>query len=237
MAINNPTPRVTKHQQLREDTVVTMYAKAWGFFDQNRGLVLGILGGLGVLVLLVVAYTFYQKNQEQKAQELLATAVAPYEAGNYRAALDGADGKAGLLALADDYGRTSAGNMAAFYAADALFRLGEYDRALQYFGDFDKDENLIGASALAGEAAVYESKKEFKRAGDLYKEAALFFEADLTSPQYLLSAGNAYEQAGAFDAAREAYNEVKERFPESSAAEGVDFYLARIDAAAQQPQG
>ncbi len=232
MSAINPPKRITKHQELRQDTVVTAYARTWGFFDKNRTLVFGILGAIVVVVLGVVGYTLYLANQQEKATELLGAVEDLYHEGNYRAALDGSEGKPGLLAIADDYGRTQAGNLATFYAADALFRIGEYDRALELFNDFDKDDTLIGASALAGEAAVYEQKEDFRRAGDLYRRAALLVENELTSPQYLLDAGIAYERAGAFDDARKAYETISERFPESVAAQNVEFYLARVDARA-----
>src|SRR5690606_17436511 len=98
------------------------------------------------------------------------------------------------LEIADEYGSTDAGNLARFYAADALFRLGEYDRALEYFRKYDEDDGLIGASAIAGEAAIRENKGEYEAAGDLYRRAALHYENELRSPEYLLQAARAYER-------------------------------------------
>lgn len=230
MSALNPPRHVSRKHELREDTVITFYARAWEFFDKNRKVVYGALAGVAVLVLIVIGYVFYLKQQQNRAVELLGGVVQLYEEGRLRDALDGAQGNPGLLEIADRYGRTDAGNLARFYAADALFRLGEYDEALEHFRSYSKDRNLIGASAIAGEAAVYETRGDFKRAGDLYRRAALHFENELRSPEYLLQATRAYEQAEAYDQAEAAIDLVKERFPESAVADAADFHKARLAA-------
>ena len=230
MSTLNPPKKISRRHELRQDQVVTAYARAWNFADKNRALIWGAVGALVLVVALVVAYVFYQQAQEAEAQEALATPIRLYEAESYREALDGLDGQMGLLAVADEYGGTDAGNLARFYAADALYHLGEYDQALEYFQAFDKDDPYLGASALAGEAAVYENQEDFARAGRLYEEAAERFESELTTPRYLLSAGRAYEQAGDYAAAEAAYEALQEDFPDAPAAQNVDAYLARVAA-------
>ena len=235
-AVNPPNKAITpsKHK-LREDQVITAYAKSWDFYDRNRKLVYGILAGIAVLVIAVVGYVFYMSRQEAKAGQEMAGAVAAYERGEYRMALDGTDEWTGLLEIADDYGNTDAGNLAYFYAGDALYKLGEYDQALDMFEAFDKEENLLGAGAIAGEAAIHEIKGEFQEAGETYERAAEFYESDLTTPVYLFNAARAYEEAGAFEEAVAAYEEVVERFPDSIQAGAADFFIAQARAKAVQP--
>lgn len=230
MSALNPPRHVSRKHELREDTVITLYARVWEFFDQNRKVVYGALAGLAAVVLIVVGYVFYLGRQQDRAAELLGGVVQLYEEGQLRDALDGTAGSPGLLEIADEYGRTDAGNLARFYAADALFRLGEYDDALEHFRRFSKEKNLIGASAIAGEAAVNETRGEFRRAGDLYRRAALYFENELRSPEYLLQAARAYEQAGAYDQAEEVIDLAADRFPDSSVADAADFHKARLAA-------
>lgn len=230
MSTLNPTKKISRRQELRKDTVVTFYARVWQFFDQNRKLVYGILAGVAVVIVALIGNAFYNNARQSEALAKMAGAVQAYEQGNYREALDGTADFVGLLAIIDDYGSTDAGNLARFYAADALFRLGEYDEALKYFKEFDKPDNIIGASAVAGEAAVYEHKGEYKRAGDLYRKAAEMVDTDLISAQYLLDAARSYEAAGDYRRARDAYEEIRERYPDAPAARKVDMYLARLDA-------
>jgi tetratricopeptide (TPR) repeat protein len=226
----NPPRKISKRHELRSDTVVTFYARAWGYFEQNKTLAYAAAAAVVLVILGVIAFVFYQSQRADQAQRLLGQVVGVYESGEYRAALDGTETATGLIEIADNYGGTSAGNLARFYAANALYNLGEYDDALRYFRAFKKSKDFLGTSALAGEAAVHENRGEFERAGDLYRRASEYFENELTSPQYLVSAGRAYEEAGAFDKARRAYEAIRDRHPESSQAGAVDVYLARVEA-------
>lgn len=230
MSTINPPGHISKRQELREDRVITFYARAWEFFDRNRALVYGALGLVVLLVVGIVAYVLYQQSQDEEAQQLLGQVLPLYESESYQAALDGAEGQPGLLEIAEEYGGTDAGNIARLYAADALFQIGEHDRALEFFEAFDREEGIIGASAYAGEAAVHENQGNFERAGDLYLRAAEFFENELTTPRYLFEAAQAYEQAGDVEAAREAYTTIRQEYPESQEAADIDKYLARIEA-------
>lgn len=230
MSTLQPPKQVSKRQELRQDSVVTFYARAWEFFDKNRTLVYGALAGLVALVLAIIGWVYYQHQQGVQAEQELAQAITLYEQGTYREALDGTDAVPGLLTIVDEYGGTQAGNLAHFYAADALFRLGEYDQALELFDAFDKSNNIVGASAYAGMASIYELREEYERAGDYYLRAAEQFDSDQTAPQYLLDAGAAYEEAEAYREALDVYETIRDDYAESSAASDIDFFIARVQA-------
>ncbi len=221
--------RTKRRQELREDKVVTFYTQFLDFFEDNRSLVFGILGGIVLLIVMGFGYGIFKDNQEDRAQDALAGAVRLYENNDWRGAIDGADGVKGLPEVASDFGGTKAGNLALYYAADAYYKLGENESALKYFQDFDNGDDALGAGAYAGEAAILESQGEFGDAADRYKEAALVYESNFTSGRYLQSAGRNYEQAGEFDEAREVYELIRERFPDSAQASDVDMLMARVD--------
>ncbi len=164
MTASSTSRSTSKRQELRQDRFITFFARAWGFFDRNRTLTYGLLAGLVVLILLGIGYAYYHNQQQEEAQQRLGAIISVYESGNYQAALEGTGGQMGLLEIAEAYGRTQAGNLATFYAADALYQPGEYDRALTLFEAFDEEENLLGAAALAGVAAVYENREGYEEA-------------------------------------------------------------------------
>jgi tetratricopeptide (TPR) repeat protein len=230
MSTLNPPKRISKRHELREDAVITWYARAWGYFDQNRKLVYAVIAGVLLVILAIIGYIFYQNEQGREAEELLGSVISFYEAGSYQEALDGTAGTIGLLEIADEYGGTDAGNLAHFYAADALYNLGEYERALEHFQEFDKIEGFIGASAIAGEAAVYENLGEYERAANRYLDAAEFFENTLASPRYLMDAARAFEAAGVYSEAQRAYEQILEDYPESNLAAQAEIYIARAQA-------
>jgi tetratricopeptide (TPR) repeat protein len=230
MSTLNPTRKVSRRHELREDTVVTFYARALGYFENNRNIVLGALGVIIFVVLAFVTFAWNQTNKNEKALSEMAIAVQKYEAGEYQAALDGDASFVGLVDIASEYGSTDSGNLARFYAADALFRVGNMDEALKFFESYSKDSNYLGASAFAGEAAIHELNGDFKKAGDLFVRAATVFESEITSPMYLESAARAYEAAGETSKALSAYETIRDDYPNSQAARNVDFFLAKLEA-------
>lgn len=230
MSTLNPPKTFSRRHELREDTVVTAYARAWQFFDRNRTLIYGILVAVVVLVLLMVGWIWRQNVRNNEAAEHLGRIVSLYEQGDYQQALDGSGGNLGLIAIADQYGSTDAGNLARFYAANAYFELGSYEEARAYFSDFKVGDDILGASAIAGEAAALEALGQYERAGELYRRAALHQEIPALSPQYLLDSGRAFEAAGDYDRAIESYRMIADNFEQASIAANIDAYIAGAEA-------
>lgn len=230
MSAIQTSEKPSKRQELREDRMVTLFARAWMFYEENRTLVYSALAGIVLVALGAVGYSQYMGQQGEQAEELLSGIVGQYEAGNYRTALDGTESQPGLTAIAEDYGSTRSGNLATFYAADALYRLGEYDQALEHFQAFDKTDGFIGASAYAGQAAIHENRGEYEQAAERYEQAAAHYPNELTAPQHLLDAGRNYEAAGLYGAATDAYERISDEYPESALAQQADRFVARAQA-------
>lgn len=228
--LSAPKPLPRQHGDTPEP-VLDAYDRSLSWFDMNRGLVYGTIAFVLIAIAGIFAYSVWQDRQEAEAQGALAGAARLYERGDYRVALDGDGMVPGLLEVVDEYGSTDAGNLAHFYAGDALFRLAEYDGALEHFEAYDADDDILGASALAGRAAILESRGEYDEAGDLYVRAAGQFESAATSPGYLLSAGRSYEAAGDYGSAIEAYEQLEEDFADAPEAQNVAVLLARARAA------
>jgi TolA-binding protein len=234
MSTLTPTRKVSRRHELREDKVITFSARILGFIEENRSMAYAIFGGIILIVAMSLYYSYDQSNKNTLATAEMAQAVGRYEAADYAAALDGDISFKGLVEIADEYGSTDAGNLARFYAADALFKTGNLDRALLMFQDFRKDANYLGASALAGEAAIHESKGDFETAAGLYLRSANLFSSRNVAPEYLLNAGNAYEKAGETEAARRAYEQLKTEYPDTPQARDIEFYIGRVTAASQE---
>lgn len=222
------TPEKTsRRKELRKNFFVDLYARALLFYEDYRRLAQGIGVLLLALALAIPGYIYYHQQQEQAANQKLGQVLPVYQRENYKQALNGSGSQAGLLAIADDYSNTDAGNLAAFYAADALYQTNQHDRALTYFQKFEKEENFFGASALAAQANIHENRDNFQRAAELYERAASLYENDLTTPRYLLSAGQAYEREGQYNAAMDAYQQIQKEYPDSDQATTAKRYLAR----------
>jgi tetratricopeptide (TPR) repeat protein len=231
MSTLNPTRKVSRRHELREDTVVTFYARSLGYFENNRNTVYAMLAGIVLVVAAIMGFAWMKASNNEKALSEMSTAVQRYEAGEYQASLDGDTSFIGMIEIADSYGNSDSGNLARFYAADAFFRVGDMANSLKYFESYSKDSNYLGASAYAGEAAIHESNGDLKRAGDLFLRAATIFTSDITSPMYLESAARAYTEAGESKKALSAFETIRDDFPNSQAARDVEFYIAKMESA------
>lgn len=231
MSTLNPTRKVSRKRELREDTVITFYARALGYFENNRNVVFSTLAGIVVLVAVIMGMSWMNATNNAKALTEMAVAVQKFEAGEFQASLDGDASFTGMIVIADKYGSSASGNLARFYVADAFFRVGNMDSALEYFEAYSKGSDYLGASAYAGEAAIHELNGELKKAGDLFLKAANIFSSDITSPMYLESAARAYGAAGEAGKALSAYETIKEDYPDTQAARNADFFLAKFEAA------
>lgn len=225
-----PRRKVSKRQEMRQDTVVTLYARALQFYEQYKKPLIG--GGIAIVVLVVgfIGYRAYLNAQNEQAQEQLGEIIWLYEQGDYQRALEGTSEATGLLEIIAEYGSTETGNLARFYAADAFYHLGSYERAVELFEAYDEEDNYLGASAYAGLAASYANLEQFAKAATYYEQAAFVYQNEATSPLYLFSAAQNYEEAGQFAHARELYQRIQEQYPESPQAERVPLRLARLNA-------
>ncbi|NNE34102.1 MAG: tetratricopeptide repeat protein [Rhodothermales bacterium] len=232
MSTLKPTRKVSRRHKVREDRVVTMSSRIIDTARENQSTV--TLAAIAAIVLIAAYFGFqyYSGQQELKAADAVAASVQAYEDGRFREALVGVAGSTGLVGIIDKYGSTPTGNLARFYAGDAHFRLGQYEEALEYFSDYDKSRDYLGASAYAGEAAVHESRGDFARAASLYERAADAFESEVTTPQYLFDAAVAHEQAGDFAKSKRVLTSIKDEYPSSPAATDSELVMARVDAKA-----
>src|SRR5690606_19059865 len=200
-----PPKPVSRRHELREDQLATATARGMTFFEEHRTLIIAAAAARVLLIAAIVAWGWYRSAQDREAAEALGAILAAYEQGDYEQALEGTPEAAGLLAIADEYGATDTGNLATFFAADALYQLGRYDEALEMFEAYDGARDVLGASALAGQAAIHEQRGEHARAGELYLRAAASAASAATTPDYLLAAGRSFEAAEDYAAARGAY--------------------------------
>ena len=231
MSMLKAPKQVSRRHELREDQLATATARGMTFFEEHRAAIIGGAVAVVLLVAAIMAWGWYRTQQNQAAAEALGAILATDEQGDYEQALEGTPEAAGLLEIADEYGATETGNLATFFAADALYQLGRYDEALERFEDYDGSGDVLGASALAGEAAIYEGRGEHDRAGDLYLRAADAVESAATTPDYLMAAGRNYEAAGDYAAAQRAYERFLEDWEDTANARVVQALLAQAEAA------
>lgn len=190
--------------------------KAEGFFKSNQKILTYVGGGILAIVLGVVAYNFWSKSQDEEAQAAMFSSVYAFESDSLKQALSGTGGNEGLLAIADNYGMTDAGNLANFYAGVALLKQGKFDDAIERLEKFSSSDLLVQARAYSLIGDAYMEKKNTEEAISYYKKAAEHKPNKYFSATYLMKLATAYEIAKDNKSAIETYAEIIEKYPDSA---------------------
>jgi TolA-binding protein len=190
-----------------------------------------------VLLVFVGGYAWWRQARGGKATELLATALAVYQApvvaaqapapgspapvqqpGTYQteqAKLEAALPK--FLEAANQYPKTDAGVAARYHAAGILASLGRYPEAEQRYQEViaNAGSSLYARTARLGLADSQVAQKKYDSAINIYTEAA----RDTTSPipvdGVLMQLGRACALAGKKEEAVRAFTRVTSEFPTS----------------------
>lgn len=174
-------------------------------------LVAAVIGVGGTL-----AYIYgYAKPREEKAQELLGVVMQQYVmTQDFEHALKGEGKTLGLIAIADKYSSTDAGNIAKYEAGICNFNLGKTKEAIKYLEDFSaQDDATVSAQALYALGNCYATDKQFDKAVSTFKKAAEATSVPALCAEYLFQAGLILENQKKNNEALEVYQNIKKQYP------------------------
>lgn len=174
-------------------------------------LVAAVIGVGGTL-----AYIYgYAKPREEKAQELLGVVMQKYVmTQDFEHALKGEGKTLGLIAIADKYSSTDAGNIAKYEAGICNFNLGKTKEAIKYLEDFSaQDDATVSAQALYALGNCYATDKQFDKAVSTFKKAAEATSVPALCAEYLFQAGLILENQKKKNEALEVYQNIKKQYP------------------------
>jgi tetratricopeptide (TPR) repeat protein len=192
---------------------------------------MGVIGGVIAIVVAFYAYNrVYLEPLEEGAHGQMFMAEQYFEKDSFDLALNGDGNYLGFIDIADEYGNTSAGNLAHYYAGICYLRTGDYETAIEELETFDAQGEMLGAVALGAIGDAHMEMEDVDGALNYYEKAISYSENDFTSPVYLQKAGFAAEQAGNFDKAIDYYTQVKENYPTTNEGRNADKYIARAEA-------
>lgn len=217
-------------KEIKEDKLVTFLYKTQNIYDEYRTQI--IAAAIVVAAVVIIGYWYFNEQNEanKKAGIQLAKVMKIFDSGAYLEAIEGRQGTdiIGLKKIVEDYGSTDNGETAKIYLANAYAYLGNNEEAFKYFKDYGGGIDLYEAAALAGQAGYYASKKEYKKAADLYLQAANVTELNAQNADYLLSAAINYISAGENEEAEVLLQKIKKDYRTSAANREVDRYLVQL---------
>lgn len=221
--------KITKtEEEVRQQNVVEAVSKTEQFFKENGKIIYGVVIGVLVIALVVLAYNrFILQPKKVQATDQMVKAEQWFQAGEYELALTGDDNDLGFEDIIKQYG-SKAGEAVYLYAGIAKLQTGAPEEALKYLKKYEgKDPILMGkAQACIGDA--YADLENYAEAINWYKKAAKTSDNALAAG-YLLKAGIASEAIGNDAQALSFYKEIKDQWSNAPEALEIDKYITRIE--------
>jgi tetratricopeptide (TPR) repeat protein len=146
-------------------------------------------------------------------------------------ALNGADGKYGMLDIADKFGSTPSGNQANYYAGMAYLNMKDYQNAITYLSKFSSDDAVLGPIANGGIGDAFIQLNQAEDALGYYEDAAKMQTNDYTTPMYLFKAGTTAMKLGQASKALGYFKRIKEEFSSSTEGSNIDIFIGKAEAA------
>jgi tetratricopeptide (TPR) repeat protein len=222
--------KITK-KQMKEDKLVTSYYKIQSFYFENQAKVLIAVGVVALIIVAVILLGNRSSSNNAAASAALAKVTPLIEAGSLNEAIEGdkTGNIDGLKKIVNEYGGSEAGEVARIYLANAYFILGRVDEALDQFEDYSGSNDLLKGASKAGAAACYETKNEWKKAANLYLDAANISKINPSNAEFLLKAGKCFIKLDEKSRAKEIFLSIKKDYPTSTVTFELDKYLLQIE--------
>ncbi|NND51187.1 MAG: tetratricopeptide repeat protein [Flavobacteriaceae bacterium] len=198
---------------------------------------------IGVVAVVVLGYLGYNKfiqepkegqamNDMFQAQQYFDQAVNAVEKDSlFNLALNGGEGKFGMLDIISNHGSTKAGNLANYYAGMAYLNLKDYQNAIAYLNDFSSGDDALGPIAQGAIGDAFVQLNQPSDALDYYEKAAEMKTNDFTTPMYLYKAGIVALDLNENAKALKYFKRIKDDFPQSTEAANIDVFIGKAEAA------
>ena len=205
---------------------------------KNQKYIFAIVGIAAVIVLGYLGYKKYiaepradeAMNEMFTAQKYFDQAVNGTEKDSlYTLALNGAEGKFGMLDIVEEYSGTPAANLAHYYAGMAYLNLKDYPNAIAYLEDFSSDDIILNALAKGGIGDAFAQLNQPENALEYYEKAIAVSDNEFTAPLYLFKAGNVAMSIGDNAKALKFFKRIKDEFSSATEASNIDVFIGKAE--------
>jgi len=215
-------------------------SKTEAWVAKNQKYIFVIIGLVAIVVLGSLGYKqFIQEPKESEAKNDMFQAQRYFdEAVNgadqdslFNLALNGGEGKYGMLDIIENHSGTDAANLANYYAGMAYLNLKDYQKAVEHLDQFKSDDDIIAPLAKGGIGDAFVQLELLEDALDYYDQAATIRVNDFTTPMYLFKAGSIAMSLGQNEKALNYFNKIKEDYPNSTEGTNIDVFIGKAEAA------
>ncbi len=205
--------------------------QAEDFFEANKMMILGVLGGLVLIVGGWLGYKYmYQEPKNTEALEQMYQAEFLFQKDSFDMALNNPGGGfAGFAEIAENYGGTPAGNLAKYYAGVCCLNLNKIEEAKTYIEDFDASGLIMPILKEGVLGDIYAELNDFNTALKHYEKATTIKENEFLTPVYLKKLGILREKLGDKEGALKAYKEIKIKYSDMPDGNNIDKYILPLE--------
>ncbi|MBR6457579.1 MAG: tetratricopeptide repeat protein [Bacteroidales bacterium] len=213
-----------KEDKLQKEEMAATISQAEVFYNEHKKTLWGIIICVLAVGLLILGYSkFIYAPAAQEAQEAAFPAEMNFQQGEFELALNGDGNVLGFAQIIDEYG-AKAGKAVYLYAGACNAQLGNWEEALSYLKKYNGKDAILAARALALQGDCYSALEDYAKAVKLYEQAAA--KADnMFAAAYLVKAGQVYLQLGENAKALQAFETVKDKYPQSIEGYEIDKYI------------
>ncbi len=218
-------------------------SKTEEFVAKNQKFIFIIIGVVAAIVLSSLAYKEFVSKPKQlnamndmfQAQKFFNDAVNGVAKDSlFNLALNGGEGKYGMLDIIKEYGGTSAGNLANYYAGTAYLRLKDYKNAVTYLTAFESDDEILAPLAKGNIGDAFVQLNQPSDALEYYEKAIALRDNGYTTPMYLYKAGALALEQGDASKALGYFERIKNEYPDSSEASSIDVFIGQAQVLASK---
>jgi tetratricopeptide (TPR) repeat protein len=190
-----------------------------------------VLGYLGFKKFIAEPKASEAMNEMYTAQKYFDEAVNATEKDSlYTLALNGGEGKFGMLDIVNEYSGTPAANLARYYAGMSYLNLRDYPNAIAYLEDFSSDDVMLSAISKGGIGDAFAQLNQPENALEYYEKAIAVSDNEFTAPMYLFKAGNVAMTIGDNAKALKYFERIKNEFSASTEAANIDEFIGKAEA-------
>jgi tetratricopeptide (TPR) repeat protein len=246
-----PKTKVEKQQDIEEgsttaevfNTLDETASKTEDFVAKNQKYIFIIIGLVALIVLGSLGYKEFIAQPKQtaamndmfQAQKYFDEAVNGTEKDSlYNLALNGGEGKFGMLDIIEEYSGTPSANLASYYAGTAYLRLKDYKNAVEHLSNFKSDDEILAPLAKGNVGDAFVQLNQPEDALGFYEEAAKMRDNEYTTPMYLFKAGAIALDLGQADKALGYFKRIKDDYSNSTEASKVEVYIGKAQVLANK---
>jgi tetratricopeptide (TPR) repeat protein len=231
----------SERQHLKDNELALALGQANDWRTRNQKQVMTAIVAVVLIAAAAIGFMMWRNSVDNNARAMLAEAMVVYEArvtpptpaadagGNAspaaptqppatypseRAKLEAALPK--LMATADAYPSSDAGQTARYHAASALVGLGRHDEAIQQYDRVVADgSGLLAQMARLGKAEAQLRASQYDAAITSFKELSERTDGTVPKEAMLLELARAYRMAGKTEDARKTLTQIVEQHADS----------------------